>query len=131
MQNIDNINWLVDFKWNYSFNFYPFYDRETNITHKMKNLHKNKLVDSVFYAGMISTRKEKVLMNKGYNFLYYIVLFSGQENDWTDSDLANILGTHDSRVIKNFDIVKDRRKTCDDITNQMTQKNYRFCDLIF
>lgn len=131
MKNSDYIEWLTNFKWNYSFNYYPYNNKEYNVIKNIKNLYKNKLVDNVFYVGMGSTKKEKLLTNKGYNFLYYIILFSGKENDWTDYKLSSILGTKDSRVIKNFNIIKDRRKTCDDVINQMQQKNYKFCDLLF
>lgn len=131
MKNNEYLEWILNFKWNYSFDYYPYNNRETNVINMMKNLHKNELVDYVFYLGMQSTKKERVLTKKSYTFLYYTVLFSGTENNWTDNKLARILNTKDAaKMIYNFDIIKDRRKTCEDVVNQMQQENYKFCDII-
>jgi len=130
MKNNEYLEWVLNFKWNYYFDYYPYNNRETNVINMMKNLYKDKLVDYVFYIGMKSTKKEKHLMDRGYNFLYYTVLFSGQENDWTDHKLATVLNTKDARTIHNFNIIKDRRNTCEDVVNQMQQENYKFCDII-
>lgn len=131
MKPNENLEWLLKLKWNYSFDYYPYNNRETNVINMMKNLHKNELVDYVFYLGMQSTKKERVLTKKSYTFLYYTVLFSGKENNWTDSKLATILNTKDAaNMIYNFEIINDRRKTCESVVNQMQQENYKFCDII-
>jgi hypothetical protein len=127
VKNNEYLEWILNFKWNYSFDYYPYNNRETNVINMMKNLHKNELVDYVFYLGMQSTKKERVLTKKSYTFLYYTVLFSGTENNWTDNKLARILNTKDAaKMIYNFDIIKDRRKTCEDVVNQMQQKITNF-----
>jgi len=131
MKKEEYLHWLLKFQWNYYFKYYPYNNKEHTMEPRANKLLKNKLVNNVFYIGMISTKEERVLREKNYSFLYYIVLFGGEENDWTEHKLASVLGTRDARTVSNFIMINDRRKTCDDVVNQMQQKNYKFCDLMF